>query len=543
MVDVAGDIGGRWSVPLVSAAEAAAGDREAVAAGATWGGLMDRAARALADGVLAADGHAYGLRVVVVVGSGNNGGDGWAAAPRLARRGAHVTVVSLAALDADLSDEAAHHRDAWLAGGGRVVERPGDPRAALARADVVVDCLLGTGASGAPRGAYGDMVVAIADLRSGEGAVVVACDIPTGVDADSGRVHAPAVTADVTVTMGAPKRGLLLAPGCWQSGHVVVGDLGPHWVAPRPAWHALTAAGAAPTPLPPDADKVAHGRVLVVAGSVGTGGAAILCTRAALGAGGGLVTLATPAPIQRVVAPVVPAAMTRRLPHSGEHVAPGAVADLQDVASFDAVVVGPGLGPVAGTRAVVDHVLANARRVVLDADAINVFRDDPSALADHAGELVLTPHERELARIGGGGDGGDAWANRVERVPGLAARYDATIVAKGPGTMVAAADGRAWVTPLGGPELGTGGTGDVLAGMLAATVAPPAVADLPVAVAAGVWRHAWGAHHLSGARDLARIGAEELAGSLPDTDGALVRLAAADPGWPLGPGRLRGGPR
>ncbi|MBY5161607.1 NAD(P)H-hydrate dehydratase, partial [Salsipaludibacter albus] len=464
------------ALPLVGAAEAAAGDEAAVAAGATWAGLMDRAARALADGVLAAAGHGYGLRVVVVVGKGNNGGDGWAAAPRLARRGAHVTVLSLADLDAGLSQEATAHRDAWLAAGGRVVVLPDDPWSVLTGADVVVDCLLGTGATGAPRGAFADVVVAIGDVRSAEDVTVVACDVPTGVDADTGVVHDPAVTADVTVTMGMHKRGLVLAPGCWRAGTVVVGDLGPHWDA-HPDWHALTAAGAAPSPLAPDADKVAHGRVLVVAGSVGTAGAAILCTRAALGAGGGLVTLATPAHIQRVVAPVVPAAMTRRLPHSGEHVAAGAVDDLEDVDAYDAVVVGPGLGPVDGTRAVVEHVLARARRVVLDADAINVFRDDPAALADHDGELVLTPHQRELARIGGGEDGPDAWVRRVERVPELAARYDATIVAKGPGTLVVAPDGRAWVTPLGGPELGTGGSGDVLAGLLGTAVAPPTIAD------------------------------------------------------------------
>ncbi len=518
------------SVPLLDAAAARAGDQAAVAAGATWAGLMDRAAHALARGVMQAAGFGYGLRVVVVVGSGNNGGDGWAAAPLLARRGAHVTVFSLAALDADLSDEASAHREAWVAAGGRTRPPTADPHQALAGADVVVDCLLGTGASGAPRDAMGDAVVAINDLADAEGVLVVACDMPTGVDADTGTVHEPAVRADVTVTMGARKRGLVLAPGCWQAGEVVVGDLGPHYPTDGD-WHALTAAGAAPRPPAPDADKVAHGRVLVIAGSVGTGGAAILSTRAALAAGGGLVTLATPAHIQRVVAPVVPAAMTRRLPHLGEHVAPAAVADLQDVDQFDAVVVGPGLGPVDGTRAIVEHVLAAAGRVVLDADAINVFRDDPDRLADHAGVLVLTPHERELARLGGGEDGPDAWAHRVQRVPELAMRYHATIVAKGPGTIVAAPDGRVWVTPLGGPELGTGGTGDTLAGMLGTVVA--AADDVPLAVAETVWRHAFAAHWLAGERGVQRVGAQELGERLADADGALVALASARPEWPL----------
>jgi len=516
-------------VALVDAAAARAGDEAAVANGATWDGLMDRAAQALARAVLESAGYGYGLRVVVVVGSGNNGGDGWAAAPLLARRGAHVTVLTLAPLDADLSDEAAAHRAAWLAAGGRTRRPDADVSATLSGAQVVVDCMLGTGASGAPRGSMADAVRAI-NARAAEGAVVVSCDMPTGVDADTGTVHDPAVAADVTVTMGARKRGLVLAPGCWHAGDVVVGDLGQEYPTDGD-WRALTAAGAAPAPSSPDADKVAHGRVMVIAGSVGTGGAAILCTRAALSAGAGLVTLATPAHIQRVVAPMVPAAMTRRLPHVGEHVAAGGVEDLQDLDQFDAVVVGPGLGPVDGTRAIVDHVLARAGRVVLDADAINVFRDDPAAITEHVGSLVLTPHQRELARLGGGDDGPDAWANRVARVPELAARYRATIVAKGPATLVAAPDGRVWVTPLGGPELGTGGTGDTLAGMVGAAIS--ATDDVPSAVAGAVWRHAFAGHWIANQRGLHRVGAEELGERLADADGALAELAATQPSWPF----------
>lgn len=514
---------------LVDAARARAGDEAAVAAGETWHGLMRRAARALANGVLEVAGHGYGLRVVVVVGKGNNGGDGWAAAPLLADRGAAVTVVSLAPLDTELSDEAAGFRASWLARGGRVAVGVEALGTALASVDVVVDCMLGTGATGPPRGDFGLAVEKVNDART-DGVLVVACDIPTGVDADTGVVHEPAVRADLTVTFGAIKRGLVLAPGCWQAGRVQVGDLGPHYRVDT-TWQALTAAGAAPPVDPPDTDKRAHGVVMAIAGSVGTGGAAVMVARAALSAGAGLVTLATPAHIQRVIVPAVPAAMTRPLRHTGDHVSSDAVEQLQDVEGFDVVVAGPGLGPVPGTRAVAEHLLANGRRVVLDADAINVFRDDPARLGDHAGALVLTPHERELARLGGGDDGPDAWAHRVERVPALAAEYDATIVAKGPGTLVAAPDGRVWVTPIGGSELGTGGTGDVLAGMIATAVAT--ADDVPLAVAQAVWRHAFAAHHLAATRGIARLtSADELATAPTDTDGVLARLAVDQPSWP-----------
>jgi ADP-dependent NAD(P)H-hydrate dehydratase / NAD(P)H-hydrate epimerase len=170
----------------------------------------------------------------------------------------------------------------------------------------------------------------------------------------------------------------------------------------------------------------------------------------------------------------------------------------------------------------------HAPRLVLDADALNVHRDDPDTLADHAGVLVLTPHERELARIGGGSDGPEAWANRVERVPRLAAAYDATIVAKGPATLVAAPDGRVWVTPVGGPAAGSGGTGDVLAGVIAAAVA--VADDPPLAVAQAVWWHA-AAAELAGADRAGRAGAGDLLAALPVVLGRLPRPphAGGDP--------------
>ncbi len=481
---------------------------------------------------------------MIAVGSGNNGGDGWSAAPRLRDRGAAVEVVSTAPLDADLSAEAAAARAAWLASGGGArlgVEALG---AALARADVVVDCLLGTGTTGAPRGDVAAFVAAIRAART-RGAVVVACDVPTGVEADTGVAH-DAVVADLTVTFGGLKRGLVLQPGAGHAGRIVVGDLGPRYAPPAVAWRALGSAEALPPALASADDKRARGVALAVAGSVGAGGAAILCTRGLLYAGAGLVTLATPAHVQRVIVPAVPSAMTRPLRHSGEHVSADAVGQLGDVDTFDVVVAGSGLGPTAGTRAVVDHLRSSARRLVLDADAVNVHRDDPQVLATHAGDLVLTPHARELARIGGGRDGDDAWGQRVERVPELARRLDATIVAKGPSTLVAAPDGRVWVTPLGGPELGTGGTGDVLAGMVAAAIAT--ADDVPLATARAVWWHAftgaWLARGRPAPEDMPTTTgaaeatggfgpASELAVALPAAQGMMRRLAALAPRWPL----------
>ncbi|MTV27221.1 NAD(P)H-hydrate dehydratase [Nitriliruptoraceae bacterium ZYF776] len=520
------------ALPLLDAAAARAGDEAAVAAGDTWAALMLRAAGHLARGVVAAGGGGYGLRVAILVGKGNNGGDGWAAAHLLRdRHGATCWVLAPDGTEVELSTEAAAHRAAWLDRGGRTSTGVGDLDAALGWADVAVDALLGTGIRGAPRGPAGDAAAAL--LRAHDaGTLVVACDVPSGVSSDDGSAPDGAVRADVTVTFGGLKRGLLLHPGAAHAGRVLVGDLGSAYVPPETGWAALTPAGAIPPPLPVDADKRARGVVLAVAGAVGTAGAAALCAEGALRAGAGLVTVATPGPVRGEVAATTDRGVMVRGVAADDAGAIAGPDELPDLAGFDVVVAGPGLGHGAGAAAAVAQLRADAPALVLDADALNVHRDAPDHLADHAGPLVLTPHERELARIGGGDDGPDAWSHRVERVPALARRYDATIVAKGPGTLVAAPDGRVWVCPsagqvgagtLGGPALGSGGTGDALAGIVAAAIAR--ADDVPLAVARAVWWHA-AAGARAGADRAGRATATDLLAQLPGVLGDLAATGA-----------------
>jgi ADP-dependent NAD(P)H-hydrate dehydratase / NAD(P)H-hydrate epimerase len=516
--------------PLLDAAAARAGDQAAVVAGDTWAGLMERAGGHLARGVVAAAGRAYGLRVAVLVGKGNNGGDGWVAARRLAALGSQAWVVAVDGVDVEVSRETAANRARWRARGGRTSSGVDDLDRALAWCDVAVDALLGTGVSGAPRGPAGEAAAALRRAHAA-GCTVVACDVPSGLSVDDGTAPDGAVRADLTVTFGGMKRGLLLHPAATYAGHVVVGDLGPHYdpVAAVAAtgggvdgggWWALTASGAAPRRLGPADDKRARGVVLVVAGAIGTSGAAALASAGALAAGAGLVTVAVPDPVRAEVAAHHPSAMVHGLPVDGRGaLATDAVHALPDLGGFDVVVAGPGLGHGDGAAAVVAHLRGNARRLVLDADGLNVHRDDPAVLAEHAGALVLTPHQRELARIGGGSDGDDAWAHRATRVPDLARELCATIVAKGPGTMIAAPDGRVWVTPRGGPALGAGGTGDVLAGMLGAAIASSD--DVPLDVARAVWWHA-AAGERAGADRADRATATDLLAVLPTVLGDLV---------------------
>lgn len=523
-------------LPLLSAAQARAGDDAAIAAGVSGSQLMDMAATHLAQGVLGFAGYGYGLAVTIVVGKGNNGGDGWAAARRLRARGADVWVVAPDGFGGELSEEAAANRDAWLRSSGRALAGEGGLDVALARAEIAVDALLGTGSRGAPRGPTRGAIIALRRARTA-GVAIVACDVPSGVDANTGKVadwdgdaasrpeRGAAVIADLTVTFGALKRGLVLHPGAGYAGEVVVGDLGDHYDPGEVSWSALTPAGAAPASLPTAADKRARGTVVAVAGSLGTAGAAALTSEGSLRAGAGLVTAAVPDVVRGDVAAAVdPGVMVHPLPSdtNGE-VADEAIHALPSV-EFGAVVAGPGLGYGPGAKKVVARLRETSPLLVLDADALNVHRDAPQELAEHVGHLVLTPHERELARIGGGEDGPDAWEHRIERVPALAQQLHATVVVKGPATMVVAPDGRVWVCPVGGPALGSGGTGDVLAGIVGAAVAAIGVdGDVPLAVAQAVWWHA-AAGIRAGAKAAERSTATDVLAELP---GVLAELTAA----------------
>lgn len=526
------------AVPLITAAQAVAGDAYAIAHGDHADQLMWRAAGHLARAVIAPRTSGYADRVVIIVGKGNNGGDGYAAALRLVDEfGAHVTVVALDGTAVSLSAEAARYRADWVRSGGRVLTSLSDATRAISRATVVVDAVLGTGASGPLRGSARDAVALLALARSTASMRLVACDLPTGVDADTGAVAAGSVPVDATVTFGAVKRGLMLPPAAPHCGELTVGSLGAIWdtyldqlvhQTPPVVSQALTAHGAAPELYPYDADKWSRGRVDVIGGVFGTSGAACFAAHGAVRAGAGLIHVHAAAPVAHEIASRLdPAVMLHHVPPA-DVTESGVIRetwlDASGVlATSDVLVAGPGLSVAADVPALVRKLLAAAPRLVLDADALNVFRDDPSELASHAGGLILTPHRKELARIGGGVDGDDAWQHRMTRVPELARRYDATIVAKGPASVIAAPDGRVWVTPVGSPAAGTGGSGDLLTGIIAGAVAR--ATDVSLAVAKAVWWHAR-ASELAGNRSAGRASASDLERALARV---FHELAAAAP--------------
>jgi len=539
-------------LPLLSAGEARAADAAAIGAGETFDALMLRAAGHLARTVLELAGRGAGLRVDLVVGRGDNGGDGWAAAPILAARGAHVRVLAPDGVDVVTSEASGRARTRWITSGGSVVTGPvsaalsrGDRRAC---ADVVVDCLLGIGASGPLRGSVAEAAAAIRTARVA-GALVVACDVPTGVGADDGSIVDGAVIADMTVTFGGLKRGLLLAPGSGHAGRIRVGRLGPRFAlhaaigdraGTTGGWWTLTASGARPERSEPLTEKRRRGTVLIVAGRVGTAGAAALAGQGALAAGAGLVTVAVPEPIRAEVAASHSALMTIGLPADSAGALHADAVHALPLEGVDAVVAGPGLGTGAGAAAVVAWLRSTCRRLVLDADALNVHRDGPDLLGEHPGgpgsALILTPHLRELDRLGGDG----TYRSRAERVPALAARWNAHVVAKGPGTLSVAPDGTVFVGPASVPALATAGTGDVLAGMLGAVLAGWGAGQgagygadwsgLDRRIARAVWWHA-AAGELAGSRSGGRTDALGVLQAIPQVLAALATgLDVADPG-------------
>jgi len=428
--------------PVLTPAEAAALDRATIDAGTPSATLMGRAGFAVARAVLDVTGGAYGRRAVVAAGTGHNGGDGRIAAEHLARWGMRVEVVDVPGQD-----------------GARLAR-------SLARADVAVDALVGTGFHGP---AEGDLAAAIEALAAAP-CPVVAVDIPSGVDGTTGEVGGPAVAARLTVAMGAPKIGTVVLPGAELAGDVRVVDIGfPDELVPRTTGLTEPAdVDAAVAPRETEAHKRSTGVVLVVAGSRAMTGAPRLVAGAAQRTGAGYVVVAAPAGALGAILADVPAAVGVPLPETDAGTVAAAALDevLRRAGSADALAIGPGLGTDPSTVAFVrDLVRASPAPVVLDADGLNAFAGDAGAIADRKADAVLTPHLGELARLGIEG------VDRLTAARELAASTDAVAVVKGPRSAIAAPGGAARITPTGTPALATAGTGDVLTGVIAALAA------------------------------------------------------------------------
>jgi NAD(P)H-hydrate epimerase len=535
---------------LVTAAQMRELDRRTIELGTPGGVLMERAGAGIVKHILAKHRSACSRGVSIVCGRGNNGGDGFVVARLLRKRGYRCNVVLIGGR-AELKGDALLNAERWAKARGRVAEvaeideqGTRDLERELARAGVIVDGIFGTGLTRPVDGLAAQVIAAInrvawqtadrgvrerpsappAGARGRRAAgsappVVVAIDVPSGLDSDGGEVLGVAVRAHTTVTLGALKPGLVAPAGREYAGDVVLVDIG---LAPE-AFAALApfgdlgdAAGLAPLVAPrrASAHKGTHGHLLVAAGSRGKTGAAILCGRGALRGGAGLVTIACPEAVLPIVAASTPELMTE--PVMGF----SAEAWRRRLEGKAAAVVGPGLGTSPEAVDLVRWLVGEAEvPLVVDADGLNALAGEAAVVRRVRRGVVLTPHPGEMARLTGASTG-DVQARRIDAARELARDSGAVVVLKGSGTVTAAPDGRWTLNTSGNPLLGTGGTGDVLAGLIGSLLAQ----HLPPYDAArlGVFLHGVAGDRLAVRLGDAGLLASELADELPHARRALA---------------------
>lgn len=480
-------------------------DRRAAASGIPSIDLMENAGRAVADALRR---RFRPAPVAIACGPGNNGGDGFVVARHLAAAGWTVRVGLLGSTEA-LKGDAAAQAARWTG----TVEPLGPDL--LDGAGIVVDAIFGAGLARALDGA------ARATVEAMRGRTVVAIDVPSGVDGSTGAVRGAAPEAALTVTFFRRKPGHLLLPGRELCGETVVEDIGiPETVLDGlgvRCWANAPALWRDRLPrLEPSTHKYKRGHVLVLGGAAMTG-AARLAARAAQRVGAGLVTLAAPEPVFPVYASALESVIVSAEPF----------ASLLADARRNAIVVGPGAGRDEATAAAATAALASGRNLVLDADGLTVFENRVEALSPR-GECVLTPHEGEFRRLFPLGE------DKLASVRAAAARTGCVVVLKGSDTIVAAPSGAAAINENAPPTLATGGTGDVLAGMVAGLMAQGMAAF--DAACAAVW-----CHGAAAARVGPRLVPEDLLAALADFESGRQEMGSTyeeqraassrPPGW------------
>ena len=452
-------------------------DQLAIAGGTSGFALMLSAGRAVAEA--AADLVEEGP-IVVVAGGGNNGGDGFVAAAELVARGRQVTVVLSGAREALTGDAALAARH-WS---GPVL--PGEATS-IGHPALIIDALFGAGLNRIVKDDARELIEAI----NASGAPVVSVDLPSGINGDSGAVMGAAVHASETVTFFRSKPGHLLMPGRAYCGRVRVADIG---------IDAAVLDGIAPSifenvpdlwqgvfPVPgPEGHKYARGHAVVLSGDIASTGAARLAARGALRGGAGLVTVLSPSEALAVNAASLTAIMVRPVDTVAEFV------EVLEDRRLNTCVIGPGAGIGLRTRSLILAALAAERHTVLDADALTSFADRPDDLfgaikASTEAGVVLTPHQGEFSRLFSEMDNKHPFKSKLERVRAAAVRSGAVVLLKGPDTVVAGPDGRAAIAANAPPWLATAGSGDVLSGLIAATLAQGVPAFEAACI--GVWMH------------------------------------------------------
>jgi hydroxyethylthiazole kinase-like uncharacterized protein yjeF len=462
---------------VLTAAEMERADRLTIAAGTPGFALMLSAGQAVAEAAmdLADEGP-----VLVVAGRGNNGGDGFVAAAELAARGREVSVILLCERDSLQGDAASAAR------GWKNPVLPFNPEA-IGKPALIIDALFGAGLNREVKGDPHDMIEAI----NANGAPVLAVDLPSGINGDSGAIMGVAVRATETVTFFRRKPGHLLLPGRIHCGRVRVADIGIdrrmlEEIKPR-TFENIPQVWREAFPVPRiDTHKYVRGHAIIVSGDIAATGAARMAARGSLRAGAGLVTVASPRDALAVNATALTAVMVRPIDTVAEF------AELMSDKRLNACVIGPGAGVGERTCDFVLAALSDQRGLVLDADALTSFAPAPDRLFDaikasHEPQVVLTPHEGEFPRLFSDISNKHPLRSKLERVRAAAERSGAVVLLKGPDTVVASPDGRAAIASNAPPWLATAGAGDVLSGMIGGLLAQGVPAFEAASI--GVWMH------------------------------------------------------
>ena len=501
--------------------------------------LMENAGTAIAEFLRDRFAELPRCKILVLCGKGNNGGDGLVVARQLKNFGASAAVF-LFANPGSVEGDAAANLKRWQQGLGElhVVTSEAEwesSRGALAEADLIVDALLGTGLRGPVEGLLAAVIRDLNEARAKRRgkSVVVAVDMPSGLASDAQDFGGPVVAADFTVTLTAPKVGQLVLQHSPCCGVLVVKDIGTppellesdphlkiHWVEPE-EFRAL------PLARDPAANKGTYGHALIVAGSLGKSGAAVLAAHGALRSGAGLVTVATPQDVQPVVAAGMPEMMTA--PLASTEAGTASLRNL-DYGRFDEILrgktvlaIGPGLSMQNETQQFIRLIVGQTGLpIILDADGLNAFAGVADTLNErHAAAMVLTPHPGEMARLLGI-TVKEVQARRLEVALEAAGRWRAHVILKGFHTILATPSGSAYINTTGNPGMATGGTGDVLTGILAGLTAQFGVEDWARVLSLGVY-----VHGLAGDIAASRVGeapliASDLIDAIPEAYGRVL---------------------
>ncbi len=550
---------------ILSVSEMHALESTANIAGHTYDQMMELAGQAVARAILSRV-PVKGRRILVLVGPGNNGGDGLVAAGFLSEAGANVTAYLARDRDPEEDDVFRQAKER----GVTMITAPEDAkhdslRRRVAQAHILVDALLGTGAQPPIRGTIAEILRAVQESldRAPRSPLttlnrvidppptrpfIVAVDGPSGLDFDSGETGDLTLDAHVTVTFAAPKWGHFRLPGAAKAGELVVADIGipknisipgegPEVVTPE-----MVQAWIPERPL--DAHKGTFGKALIVAGSSNYTGAAILSATAAIRAGTGLVTMAIPSSLHEAIVPAVPEATYLLLSHSlGVLNARAIPLASERIKEYDAILIGPGLSTTAESTAFLRGLfgLHSSKRgpgflerqsetekatsvefppLVIDADGLNILSETPGGVESLPPETILTPHPGEMARLTGG-EVAEIQANRLKVTAEKSEEWGHVVVLKGAFTVVAAPGGRTVLVPFANPALSSAGTGDVLAGTIVALRAQGLGAF--EAAVAGTYVHGLAGELARRKLGVAGVTAGDVARALPEALYCLMR--------------------